>query len=198
MKRQISRLVPAFVILALATGCMTPPGDTVASQRKAVHDMRLDTLAQLYKLRPGTKSIIRRAAGYGVFSSVNVNLVLLSAGTGWGVVRDHRTGKDIYMKMGSAGIGIGLGVKDFRGIFVFKTRSALQHFVESGWDASGQADAAAKTGKQGGALAGAIDVAPGIKLYQITEHGLALQATIQGTKFWKDDELNLAEASRSR
>jgi lipid-binding SYLF domain-containing protein len=102
------------------------------------------------------------------------------------------------MKMGSAGIGIGLGVKDFRGVFVFTTRGALRHFVESGWDFSGQADAAAKTGKQGGALAGAIDVAPGIKLYQITEHGLALQATIQGTKFWKDDELNLASARRSR
>ena len=51
-------------------------------------------------------------------------------------------------------------------------------------------DAAAKTGKQGGALAGAIDVAPGIKLYQITENGLALQATIQGTKYWKADDLN--------
>ncbi len=33
-------------------------------------------------------------------------------------------------------------------------------------------------------------VAPGIKLYQITENGLALQATIQGTKYWKDAELN--------
>jgi hypothetical protein len=33
-------------------------------------------------------------------------------------------------------------------------------------------------------------VAPGIKLYQLTQTGLALQATIQGTKFWKDDELS--------
>jgi hypothetical protein len=35
-----------------------------------------------------------------------------------------------------------------------------------------------------------VDVAPGIKLYQLTQQGLALQATIQGTKFWKDDELS--------
>jgi DNA-binding HxlR family transcriptional regulator len=31
---------------------------------------------------------------------------------------------------------------------------------------------------------------PGIRMYQLTEHGLALQATIQGTKFWTDDELS--------
>jgi len=198
MKRQISRFVPVLAILVLTTACMTPPGDTVASQRQTVHDMRRDTLSKLYKIRPGTRAIIRRAAGYGVFSNVNVNLVFLSVGAGWGIVRDNRTGKNTYMKMGSAGIGIGLGVKDFRGIFVFTTRSAMRQFVESGWNGSAQADAAAKTGKQGGALAGAIDVAPGIKLYQITEHGLALQATIQGTKFWKDDELNLISARRNQ
>jgi len=94
------------------------------------------------------------------------------------------------MKMASGGLGIGLGVKDFRGIFVFTSRDALEQFVNSGWDASAQADAAAKAGDKGAAWAGAVDVAPGVKLYQITEHGLALQATIQGTKYWKADDLN--------
>lgn len=190
MIRQISRLLPALAIILLTSACVTPPGDTLASQRQSVHEMRRDTLTKLYKMRPGTRAIIRRAAGYGVFSNVNINLFLISAGSGWGVVRDNRTGKNTYMKMGSAGIGIGLGVKDFRGIFVFTTRRAMRQFVERGWNASAQADAAAKAGKRGGALAGAIDIAPGIKLYQITESGLALQATIQGTKFWPDDELN--------
>ncbi len=66
MKRQISCLVPALAILVLTTACMTPPGDTVASQRQSVHNMRHDTLTKLYKIRPGTRAIIRRAAGYGV------------------------------------------------------------------------------------------------------------------------------------
>jgi len=73
---------------------------------------------------------------------------------------------------------------------MFTTREAFDRFVESGWQAGAQADAAAKAGEKGGAAAGAIDVAPGVKLYQITENGLALQATIQGTKYWKDDDLN--------
>ncbi|MCH7711622.1 MAG: hypothetical protein IH903_08290, partial [Proteobacteria bacterium] len=65
----------------------------------------------------------------------------------------------------------------------------LKQFVEEGWDASDQADAAAKAEDKGEAWAGAVDIAPGIKVYQLTQTGLALQATIQGTKFWKDDEL---------
>ena len=94
------------------------------------------------------------------------------------------------MKMTTLGVGLGLGVKDFRGIFIFTERGALNRFVEEGWQAGGQADAVAKSGDKGAAFAGAIDVAPGIKLYQITVNGLALMATIQGTKFWKDDQLN--------
>lgn len=165
-------------------------GSGVAEKRASVQQMRAETLAKLYKFEPASREQIRKSVGYGVFSNVGVNLVLLSAGGGWGVVRDTATGKDTYLNMATAGIGLGLGVKDFRGVFVFTDRKALKWFVERGWDASAQADAAAKAGQKGGAWAGAVDIAPGIKLYQITEHGLALQATIQGTKYWRDGELN--------
>ena len=73
---------------------------------------------------------------------------------------------------------------------LFTTRAALDDFVNQGWDASARADAAAKAAERGAALSGAIDVGEGVKLYQITDYGLALQATIQGTKYWKDDQLN--------
>ncbi len=169
---------------------MSPQGASTQDKRQAILQMRSETLAKLYELEPYAKASIGKAAGYAVFSNVGVNLILLSTASGYGVVEDKSTGKRTYMKMASGGIGIGLGVKDFRGVFVFTSRDALEQFVESGWDASAQADAAAKAGEKGGAWAGAVDVAPGIKLYQITEHGLALQATIQGTKYWKDAELN--------
>jgi len=35
-----------------------------------------------------------------------------------------------------------------------------------------------------------ITVALGIRIYKLTKNGLALQATIQGTKYWKDGDLN--------
>jgi len=29
-----------------------------------------------------------------------------------------------------------------------------------------------------------------VTVYQMTDKGVALQATLQGTKYWKDDDLN--------
>ncbi|MGR3715131.1 MAG: lipid-binding SYLF domain-containing protein [Thermohalobaculum sp.] len=185
------RGLSAVVLAALFVGgCVSPQGATTQDKRHAILQMRSETLAKLYELESYAKTRIGKSVGYAVFSNIGVNLIFLSAASGYGVVEDKGTGKRTYMKMASGGLGIGLGVKDFRGIFVFTSRNALEQFVESGWDASAQADAAAKAGDKGGAWAGAVDVAPGVKLYQITEHGLALQATIQGTKYWKDDELN--------
>jgi len=190
MRHSVSSLFSAVILAIFVAACVTPDGATVGERRAAVQDMRSETLAKLYEIHPSAREQIAKAEGYGVFSNVGINLILLSAANGYGVVHDQKTGANAYMKMVSGGLGIGLGAKDFRGVFVFTSRSALKRFVEHGWDASGQADAAAKSGEKGGAAAGAIDVAPGIKLYQITETGLALQATIQGTKYWRDDDLS--------
>ena len=92
--------------------------------------------------------------------------------------------------MGSAGVGIGLGIKDFRAVFVFHKQLALDNFINTGWDFSGQADAAAKTTDRGAEASGAGTVVNGVSIYQLTEAGLALQATLQGTKHWKSDALN--------
>ena len=184
----------AGLILISLSGCMSPKGDTMASKRQNAAQMRSETLAKLYEAHPQAKEQIRKAEGYGVFTNVGVKLIFLSAGNDRGIAHDNKTGRDIYMKMVTAGVGIGLGVKDFRGVFVFTTRAALRRFTEDGWDASAQADAAAQAGNKGGSFAGAFDVAPGIKLYQITQNGLALQATVQGTKYWRDADLNTLSA----
>lgn len=190
MRHSFSALISAGILAIIVSGCVSPDGATVGERQRAVQEMRAATLARLYDIHPSAREQIAKAEGYGVFSNVGINLIFLSAANGYGVVRDQKTGATAYMKMVSGGIGVGLGAKDFRGVFVFTSRSALKHFVEHGWDASAQADAAAKSGGKGGAAAGAVDVAPGIKLYQITETGLALQATIQGTKYWRDDDLS--------
>ena len=93
------------------------------------------------------------------------------------------------MNMGDVGIGFGLGVKGFRAVFVFHNRSTMKKFIDSGWEFGAHADAAAKAGDKGGAVGGEI-LLDGITIYQLTESGLALQATVKGTKYWKDTELN--------
>ena len=188
MKRMIVLLM-SLIALCFLTGC-GPKGDTPTDKRQLVQTMKQETLTDLYTFHPAAKQSVAKSVGYAVFSNTGINLLLLSTGNGYGVAHDNGTGKEIYMRMFTAGVGIGLGVKDFRGIFIFSTQEAFDTFVEHGWQAGAQADAAAKAGEKGGAADSAIDVAPGVELYQLTKNGLALQATIQGTKYWKDDELN--------
>ncbi len=54
-----------------------------------------------------------------------------------------------FMKMASLGVGIGLGIKDFRAVFIFHNRYGYDDFIEKGWDLSAGADAAAKSGNKG-------------------------------------------------
>ena len=62
--------------------------------------------------------------------------------------------------------------------------------VAGGATRTSRVDAAAKAGEKGGAYSGAAEVAPGTWVYQITKNGVALQVTLQGTKYYKDDDLN--------
>lgn len=177
-----------LVVLALTGGCAST-GSTPVERRQAILDMRQEVLTELYGAKPSTKAQLAAASGHGVFSNANVNVILASFGGGYGVVESQVTGNRTYMKMGEVGIGLGLGVKDYRLVFVFNTSEALDYFVEHGWSFGGQADAAAKAGDKGGAIGGEI-VTNNVTIYQLTESGLALQATVKGTKYWRDDGLN--------
>lgn len=158
--------------------------------RKERQETNAQTLNKLYEYAPKAKEMISNAYGYATFSNVGVNLIILSAEGGKGMAHNNKTGKNTYMNMGSGGVGFGLGVKDFRAIFIFESKKVFDNFVNSGWEANAQADAAAKAGEDGGAINAAITVAPGVRLYKLTQNGLAIQATIQGTKYWKDGDLN--------
>ena len=188
----VKRIYVLFLGLILAsalTSCTTTKGNTPQEKRQAVLQMRADVLAQLYKLQPDARAQIAASPGYAVFSNANVNIVFASFGGGYGVVENKRLKKSVFMKMGEAGIGLGLGAKDFRAVFIFKTQESLDAFIDNGWEFGGHADAAAKAGDKGAAIGGEA-MLNGMTIYQITESGLALQATLKGTKYWKDSELN--------
>lgn len=173
-----------------AGGCGPGSKYTIPEQRKIIDDMAQNTLNRLYREQPASKQQIAESAGYGVFSNANVNIIFASAGGGYGVVVDKATGAKTYMKMGMGGLGLGLGVKDYRQVLIFRDGNTMQNFVEKGWEFGGHADAAAKAGETGGELSGEGDINDDIIIYAMTEAGLALQATVTGAKYWKDDELN--------
>jgi len=190
MQCTILKGIVCLILVGVAAGCGPRGNLTVEQKREAVIDMEKETLERLYKESPGTKEKIANAVGYGTFANANVNVIFASAGGGYGSVVENATGKRTYMKMGLGGVGLGLGVKDYRVVMIFKNKAALDKFIESGWDVGAHADAAAKAGESGGEVSGEGDIRSGVDVYSMTESGLALQATIAGTKYWKDDKLN--------
>tara|TARA_B110000858_G_scaffold193768_1_gene246930 strand:+ start:29651 stop:30151 length:501 start_codon:yes stop_codon:yes gene_type:complete len=162
---------------------------TPSERGQAIQEMCQEVLAELYSIKPDTRAQINSASGYAVFSNANINLILASFGGGIGVVHSNASNHDTYMRMGEVGIGIGAGVKDFRAVFVFHNNEAMQRFMDVGLSVGGQADAAAKAGDLGGAVSGEA-IADNVSVYQLTQSGLALQATIKGTRYWLDADLN--------
>lgn len=188
MHRRISFLL--LVASAFIWAPATASAKTKTEKRQdKILEMREEVLAALYEQSPRYKRTIQNAEGYAVFSNIGVNLIFASFAGGMGIVEDE-DGKRTYMKMASAGLGLGLGVKDFRGIFIFHDEKKMKFFIEKGWDFSAQADAAAKSDEKGGQYAAAANIVEGVEIIQITENGLALQATLQGTKYWRDKDLN--------
>ena len=187
--RRVKICLYSLLITIIFAGCATTNGNTPQEKRQAILNMMSDVLTDLYKVHPKAKSQIARAPGYGVFSDANVNVIFASFGGGYGVVKNNKTGKHVYMKMGELGLGLGLGVKDFRAVFIFHDETTMQRFIESGWAFGGHADAAAKASDKGAAVGGEL-LFDDITVYQLTKSGLALQATVKGTKYWKDKDLN--------
>jgi len=187
--KQLTRILTILLMAAVMTACSTTGGQTPSQKRQEVLNMKSQVLKDLYKIKPYARTIVSNAPGYAVFSNANVNLIFASFGGGYGVVKDNKTGKHTYMKMGEVGVGFGLGVKDFRAVFVFHDKTTMNRFINSGWEFGGHADAAAKARDKGAAVGGEV-LADNITIFQLTETGLALQATVKGTKYWKDAELN--------
>jgi lipid-binding SYLF domain-containing protein len=189
MKNRLFKTTLMLAIVALVTACASSGSGSTAEKRTTILDMQQDTLSKLYAKKPAAKAEIAASPGYATFSNANVNLILLAAGTGYGVVNNQVKGGKTYMNMAEGGVGLGLGAKDYRIVMVFHTEAAMNQFVEKGWTFGGNADAAAKAGKKGASIEGEAYYGD-VSVYTMTESGIALQATVKGTKFWKDSELN--------
>ena len=119
-------LATAFLLFAFTL----PAAAQNPAERRAEIDKRSnEVLQRLYKAKPGAKDAIDKAYGYAVFTNLGINVVFISAAGGNGLAKVNKGGKPIYMKMVSAGVGLGLGIKDFRGIFVFDNQQVFDKFV---------------------------------------------------------------------
>ena len=189
------KTIASILTVAMLSASMCIAADDNDEKREKSRKIAAQTLQDLYKLESTAQATIQKSAGYAIFNNTGVNVLLLSTARGAGIAVNNKSKEETFMKMISAGAGLGVGVKDYRVVFVFESDKALAQFLDSGWSGSAQADAAAKAGEKGGAYSGAAEVAPGVWVYQITKNGLALQLTLQGTKYSKDNDLNKTNKS---
>ncbi|HSO06011.1 MAG TPA: YSC84-related protein [Pelomicrobium sp.] len=163
---------------------------TPAEQRASIDKMREETLAQLYKVQPDAKAKIAKAPGYAVFSEYGLTVLFVGGAGGKGVAVNNATGHKTYMNMGQVSAGLGLGGKELRTVFVFKTKQAFDDFVNKGWEFGGGGAGVAQAGSKGGGEAGHEVIGKAMDVYQLTKNGLIAEVTVSGTKYWKDAALN--------
>ena len=77
----------------------TPSESKIIQARHQVREMAQDALASLYEINPGSRRAIERSAGYAVFSTFGVKLFFAGGTTGKGMVVNHRTSRQTFMKM---------------------------------------------------------------------------------------------------
>ena len=175
--------------LALPTTPVFAEEDWKAMKQDAkamkINETAKEALNDLFTKSPKAKELYERSYGWAAFDNLKLALGF-SGGGGNGVAVVKETGEKTFMKMGTAGIGVGLGINKYQVIFLIQDSKTFNTFVNKGWQADAGATAAA--GKA------AVDVTTnftnGLAIYQITDKGLMAHADIAGTKYWKNDKLN--------
>lgn len=183
-----TRIVAVLLAIAI-TQAAVAQGSKASSKaerkRAKIDAMSERTLARVFAEEFGAKEIYKNSYGHAVFTNVKVAFGL-SAGGGNGVAITKGTKARSYMKMGTGGIGIGLGGQKYQIVFFFQTKHAYDNFVLHGWQADTSANAVAGTaGKSAEST-----FTKGLAIYLISDNGLMLHADVAGTRYWLNKRLN--------
>ncbi|MGH9868112.1 MAG: YSC84-related protein [Candidatus Polarisedimenticolia bacterium] len=158
---------------------------TAEEKRAKLDEIAQATMEKLFTKSEDARELYNRSYGYAVFDNSKVSFGITGGG-GAGVAVPREGGTRTYMKMGSGGVGVGIGYQEYQVVFLFEDKEHFDRFVNEGWSAD--ASASAVGGKAGASAAGAFS--NGIALFKLDPKGLALQADVTGTKYWKDKKLN--------
>jgi len=155
------------------------------SKRVRINEVADAALEKVMNGNWKAEELFESSYGWAAFDNLKIAFIL-SGGGGNGVAIKKENGERTYMKMGTGGIGLGIGGQKYQVIFLFQDEKTFFNFVEKGWKADASAQAAA--GKDGAnATTGFVN---GIAVWQITDKGLMASVDIAGTKYWKNKKLN--------
>jgi lipid-binding SYLF domain-containing protein len=158
------------------------------AKRAKIDETAQQALDELFTKSVKAETLFKKAYGWAVFDNLKLALIV-SGGGGNGVAVDKDTGERTYMKMGTAGIGLGLGGQTYQVVMFFQDKGTFVNFVENGWQADAGVTAAA--GTEG--VNPSVGFVNGLAIFKITDTGLMANADVAGTKYWKNKKLNPPE-----
>jgi len=174
----------------LTTAAFASSKDSAAEQRWQIDQLSAKTLQKLYEKYPHAERVINNCYAYATLSNSGVKVLFIGSSHGRGVAINNQTGEKVYLRMKELSAGLGIGAKEYNLIFLLNTQDAWENFIAGKTRFGASAEASANDGVSGGSIEGAEYVAPGVWVFQMTTKGLTLEATLKGTKIYKDKKLN--------
>ena len=186
----------ALLASVFLSGCQSTGQDgkpltpaEIVQKRDATLKMSKTGLDALIKQKPEVQKEIEQAAGYAVFTSTNVNIVLIVLARGEGVLFDKRRKDPIFMQALKTGEGLGAGYQDQYQVVIFKTPGAIDQFLLTSIDGKrGGIDVDANFSAGSGGTIRSFN--PEITFYTVGLSGYDLQANYGGTLYLVDQQLN--------
>lgn len=158
--------------------------NTLAERRQEILDMSKSAIENLRK-DESAKTLIDSAYGNAVFDTTKGGFIVTGAG-GTGVAMRKNGANPVYMHLGAGGVGLGVGLENYKLIVLFENEDTYKRFIDGAW--TGGASAQAAAGRDGAAIVGKF--VNGVAVYHVTDKGLIAQADVTGVKFWPSDKLN--------
>ncbi|MBU3615995.1 hypothetical protein [Polynucleobacter sp. JS-Polo-80-F4] len=192
------RAALALLAASFLAGCQSTGQDgkpltpaEIMQKRDATIKMSKTGLDALIKQKPDVQKEIDQAAGYAVFTTTNVNIVLIVLARGEGVLFDKRRTDPIFMQALKTGEGLGAGYQDQYQVAIFKTPGAIDQFLLTSIDGRrGGLDVDANFSAGSGGTIRSFN--PEITFYTVGLSGYDLQANYGGTLYLVDQQLNSA------
>jgi lipid-binding SYLF domain-containing protein len=197
LKNRLASLTLGVLCLLLLVACQSTGKDgkpltqsEIIQKREATIKMAQNGFNLLVKQDPKVRKEIESAAGYAVFNTTNVNVILVVVARGEGLLYDKRYKEQpIFMRDMKTGEGLGAGYQEQYQIIIFKTVDAIDQFLLTTINGQ-QVGLDVEANFSAGSSSTIRSFNPNVTFYSVGISGYDLQANYGGALYMVDHQLN--------
>lgn len=183
-------------VLMLA-GCCTPQGSTAMEKRDSILKMKDQSLPGFTMRHTDLESAIANSYGYAVISRDDLTLLWFGGGGGYGVATVRKTGEQRFLKDAHGALNLGIGWRDYRGLYIFADQAAFDGFCAGSWDLGVRAEVAVASRDRGFEQSAEETALPRVRYYEYTDAGLVLHVGLPLSHVMPWWELDNATSTRA-